>query len=56
MKFEDVRESIIVINGIAVVKSVANKCSYKHFGDSKIYISANTTKVANVIKAATTNL
>ena len=42
--------------GIAIVKSTANKSSRNNFGDIKSYIPANTVKVSNVIKAATTNL
>ena len=45
-----------MIKGIAVVKSTANKSSCSSFGDSKRHIPANTTKVTNVIKAATTSL
>ena len=45
-----------MINGIAIAKYTANKSSCNSFGDSKISISANMTKVTNVIKAATTNL
>ena len=53
LKFQDVLESSIMTKGIATVKPTANKSS---FGDSKIHIPVNTTKVTNVIKAATTNL
>ena len=37
-KFQDVLESNIMIKGIAIVKSTANKSSCKSFGDSKIHI------------------
>ena len=56
LKFQDVTESNIVIKEIAIVKSTANKYSCNSFGNSKIHISANTTNVTNVIKAATTSL
>ena len=39
-----------MIKGIAIVKSTAKKSSCNSFGNSKIYILANTTKVTNVIK------
>ena len=55
-KLQDIRESNIMIRGITIVKSTANKCSCNSFGDSKKYIPANTTKVTNMIKAATTSL
>ena len=42
-----------MINGIAIVKSTANKNSYTSFGNSKRHIPANTTKVVNMIKVAT---
>ena len=53
--FQDVLEGNIMINGIAIVKSTANKfCN--SFGNSKRDIPVNTTKVRNVIKAAMTSL
>ena len=45
-----------MIQGIAIVESTANKSSCNSFGDNKIHIPANKTKVTNVIKAATTGL
>ena len=45
----------IVIKGIALVKSIVNKSICNSFCDSKIHIPANTTKVTNVMKAATTS-
>ena len=51
-RFQNVLESNIMINGIAIVKSTANKNSCHSFGDSKIHIPSNSTKVTNVIKAA----
>ena len=45
-----------MIKGIAIVESTANKSSGNSFGDNKRLIPANTTKVTNVIKAATTSL
>ena len=56
LKFQDVIESNIVIKGIAVIKSTANKSSCNSFGNSKIHILGNTTKVTNVTKAVTTSL
>ena len=56
LKFQDVLESNIMINGIAIVKSTANKSSCNNFGDSKIPIPANRTDVTNVKKATTTSL
>ena len=56
LNFQDVIESNIVINGIAKVKSTANKSGCYCFGDSTRHIPVNTTKVTNVIKAATTSL
>ena len=38
LKFQDVLESNIMLEGIAVVKSTATKSSCSSFGDSKIYI------------------
>ena len=55
LKFQDVLESNIIIKGIALIKSTVNKSSCNSFGDSKIRIPANTTKITNVIKAATTS-
>ena len=45
-----------MIKGIALVKSTANTSSCNSFGDNTIHIPANTTKVTDVIKAATTSL
>ena len=45
-----------MIKGIAIVKSTANKSNCNSFGDSKRHLPANTTKVTNVIKVATTSL
>ena len=56
LKLQDVLESNIKIKRMAIVKSTANKCSCNSFGNNKIHIPANTTKVTNVIKAATTSL
>ena len=56
MDIYDVIESNIMINGIAIVKSAAIKNNCNSFGDSKKHMPANTTKVTNVIKAATTSL
>ena len=56
LKFQDVLESNIMIKGIAIVKSTTNKSSRNSFGDSKRYISVNTTKVMNMIKAAMISL
>ena len=54
LKFQDVIESNIMIKRIAKVKYIANKSSCNSFGDRKIHIPANTRKVTNMIKAATT--
>ena len=35
LKFQDVLESSVVIKGIAIVKSTANKCSCNSFGANK---------------------
>ena len=56
LKFQNVLESNIMIKGIAAVNSTANKSNYNSFGDSKIHIPANMTKVTNVLKAASTSL
>ena len=56
LKFQDDIESTIMIKGIATIKSTANKSSCNSFGDSKRHIPANTTKVTNMIKAATKSL
>ena len=53
LKLQDVLDSNIMTNGIAIVKSSANKSNCNGFGDSKRHISANTMKITNVIKAAT---
>ena len=53
LKFQDVLESNIMIKGIAIVKSTANKSSCNSCGDSKIHMLANTMKVTNMIKADT---
>ena len=45
-----------MIKGIAIIKSTANKSSCNSVGDSKIHMPANTTKVTNMIKTATTSL
>ena len=42
-----------MINGITIIKSTDNKSSCNSFGNGKIHIPANTTKVTNMIKAAT---
>ena len=55
LKFYDVLENYLVIKGIAIVKSTANKSSGNSFGDNKRHRPANTTKVTNVTKAATTS-
>ena len=52
LKFQDV---LIMKKGIAIVKSTVNKSSCNSSGDRKRHIPANTTKVTNVIKVATTN-
>ena len=54
LKFQDVIESNIMIKRMAKVNYIANKGSCNSFGDSKIHIPANITKVTNMIKAATT--
>ena len=56
LKFQDVLESNIMIKGIAIMKSTANKSSCNSFGDSKTHVPANTTKVTNMKKAAMTSL
>ena len=56
LKFQDVLESKIMIKGITIVKSAANKSSCNSFGEKKIYIPMNVMKVTIVIKAATTSL
>ena len=56
LKFQDILASNNMINGIAIVKSTANKISGNSFVNSKRHIPANTTKVTNMIKAATTSL
>ena len=38
LKFQDVLESNIMIKGIAIVKSTANKSSCNSFGNSKRHI------------------
>ena len=50
LKFQDVLESNIVIKGIAVIKSTANKSSCNSFGNSKRHILVNTMKVMNTTK------
>ena len=50
LKLQDVIESNIMIQGIA------NESSCNSFGNNKIHIPANTTKVTNMIKAAATSL
>ena len=55
LMFQDVLESNIMIKGIAIIKSTANKSSCNSFGDGRRHLPANTTKVTNVIKAATTS-
>ena len=39
LKFQDVFESNIMIKGIAIIKSTANKRSCNSFGNSKTYTS-----------------
>ena len=56
LKFQNVFENNIIIKGIEIIKSTANKNSCNSFGDIKIHIPANTMKVTNFIKAATTSL
>ena len=56
LKFQDVLKSNIMIKGIAIIKSTANKSSCNSFGDSKRLIPVNTTKVTNMIKAAITSV
>ena len=53
LKFQHILESNIMIKGIAIIKSTANKSSCNIFGNSKRHIPANTTKVTNMIKVAT---
>ena len=52
LKFQDVLERNIMIKGIAIVKSTANKSRCNSFRESKIHTPANTTKVTNMIKAS----
>ena len=40
LKFQDVLESNIMIKGIAIVKSTANKSSCNSFGDSKFNLDS----------------
>ena len=54
LKFQDVLESNIMIKGIAIVKSTANKSICNSFSDIKRLV--NTTKVTNVIKTVLTSL
>ena len=56
LKFQDVIESNIMIKVIAIIKSTANNSSCDSFGDIRIHKPAITTKVTNMIKAATTSL
>ena len=56
LRCQDVLESNIMIKGFALIKFTANKSNCNSLGDSKIHIPASTTKVTNVIKAATTSL
>ena len=50
LKFQDVIESYIMIKGIVIIKSTANKSSCNNFGKNKIHILTNMTKVTNMIK------
>ena len=52
LKFQDVLQSNIMIKGIVIIKSTANKSSYNSFGSSKRHIPVNTMKITNMIKAA----
>ena len=52
LKYQDVLDSNIIIKGITIVKSTADKSSCNSIDDSKRHIPANTTKVTNMIKAA----
>ena len=47
LKFQDVVESNIMIKGIAIVKSTANKSSCNSFGDGKRHIPANMNVVSS---------
>ena len=55
LKFQDGLENNTMLMGITIIKSTANKSSCNSFGNGKIVIPANTTKVPNIIKAATTS-
>ena len=52
LKFQDILGSNVMINGITIVKSTANKSSCNSFGDSKTYIPANMTKVTKNYKSS----
>ena len=56
LKFQYVPESNVMMKGIAIVQSTANKSSCNSFCDSKRHTPADTTKVMNMIKAAMTSL
>ena len=56
LMFQDVLESNIMIKGIAIIKSTANKNSCNSIGNSKIHIPVNMMKVMNMIIAAMTSL
>ena len=49
-KFQDVLESNIMINGIAIKKSTANKSGCNSSSESERHIPANTMKVRNMLK------
>ena len=48
--------SNIVKEGIAVIKSAANKSCCNSFSDRKLHIPTNAAKVTDMIKTATTRL
>ena len=56
LKFQDVLESNIMIKGIVIIKSTANKNSCNSFGNSKKHVPTNTMKVTNMIKTTMTGL
>ena len=56
LKFQDILESNIMIKGMTIVKSTANKRSCNSFFSTAKDIPANTLKVTNMIKAAMTSL
>ena len=49
LKFCNILDSNIMKEGIAVIKSAANKSCYNSFSDRKLHIPANTAKITDMI-------